>query len=137
MSSLYVEVLAHTTLPTNDTRPRALARFFQAAESQISAGLSDPARLCGPIQPDLDESYARECLANAADLAWEAVTSEADDREHDAVCAWRCLFGDEFPAPPNGCDGSQALVASASASFAVLKERPRETPRRVKNSPQG
>ena len=75
MSSLYVEVLAHTTLPTNDTRPRALARFFQAAESQISAGLSDPARLCGPIQPDLDESYARECLANAADLAWEAVTS--------------------------------------------------------------
>lgn len=134
MSSLYVEVLAHTALPTNETRSKALARFFQAAEMQISSELSDPAGLCGPIQADLDVEYARGCLEDAAVLAWEAVTAEADGRDDDAVCAWRSLFGDDFPAPPSGCDGS---LAKAAAGSTAIRTRPRDTPRRVKNSPQG
>ena len=136
MTSLYVEVLAHTALPTNDNRPRALQRFFQAAEHQVSANLSDPAGLCGAIQSDLDVAHARSCLAEAAELAWKAVAAQDDGRDDDAVCAWRALFGPEFPSPPCGCDGSVAAVAAAAAA-GVAYTRPKPTPRRVKNSPQG
>lgn len=139
MSSLFTEVLAYTTLPTNETRPRALARFFQAAESQVSASLSDPAGLSGAIQPDLDVGHARSCLTKAAELAWQAVASEAKGDEDDAVCAWRALFGNEFPEPPSGCNGSVAAAATAAAATGIAAARPtrRSTPRRIKDSPQG
>lgn len=139
MTSLYVEVIAHTALPRNDSRPRAIARFFQSAEYQVSAELSDPAHLCGAIQPDLDVEHARQCLASAAELAWEAVTAEADGHEDDAVCAWRSIFGNEFPSPPGGCDGSKAAATAAAPALIGVAERQsrNSTPRRVKNSPQG
>ena len=139
MSSLYVEVLAHTTLPRSETRPKAIERFFQAAEYQVSSTLSDPAGLCGPIQADLDVDNARACMAEAAELAWKAVTAEADDRDEDAVCAWGSIFGSEFPNPPDGCDGSTAASKYGAPALIGIAERPRrdETPRRVKNSPQG
>ena len=137
MSSLYVEVLAHTALPINDTRTRALARFFQAAEYQISSGLADPAGLCGAIQPDLDVDHARQCLVDAAELAWKAVTAEADDQEDDAVCAWRALLGEGFPAPPNGCIGSVAALAAAGVGADLLRPKPKPAPPRIKDSPQG
>lgn len=136
MSSLFVEVLAHTALPRYETRPKAIERFFQAAEFQVSAELSDPAGLCGSIQPDLDVVHARQCLASAAELAWKAVTAEADDREDDAVCAWHAIFGSEFPMPADGCDGSSAKSKYGAPALIGVKDRD-ETPRRVKNSPQG
>lgn len=138
MSSLYVEVLAYDTLPVDEERPRALARFFQAAELQVSAYLSDPAGLCGAIQPDLDVSHARSCLSHAAELAWKAVHAEDEDREDDAVCAWRSILGSEFPAPPTGCDGSVAKVAAAAAVTGVTtRSRPKPPRRRIKDTPQG
>lgn len=138
MSSLYVEVLAYKALPVDEERPRALARFFQAAELQVSASLSDPAGLCGAIQPDLDVSHARSCLKKAAELAWQAVHAEDDDREDDAVCAWRSILGKEFPEPPTGCNGSMAKVATA-ATFTGITEgsKPKPPRRRIKDTPQG
>ncbi len=135
MSSLYVEIMAHTALPRNDSRSGGIARFFQAGEYQVSAELSDPAGLCGAIQPDLDVENARKCLAEAAELACKAVKAEADGRVDDAVCAWRSIFGREFPLPPRGCNGS-ASAAPVLVGVAMQSDR-NPTPRRVKDSPQG
>lgn len=139
MTSLYTEVLALSALPTNEFRPQAIQRFFQSAEWEVSADLSDPAGLCGAIQSDLDVNHARSCLAEAAELARKAVNAEADSRFDDAVCAWRAIFGTEFPEPPSGCDGTVAAVVAAGAGVAgiTVAARPRPAPRRVKDSPQG
>lgn len=133
MTSLYIEVLALSALPINEFRPRALQRFFQSAEWEVSANLSDPAGLCGAIQPDLDVDHARKCLSEAAELARKAVTAEADDRADDAVCAWRAIFGKEFPEPPSGCNGTVAAIVTAGTAATTVAARPR----RMKDSPQG
>lgn len=139
MTSLYVEVLAHSCLPSNETKARAIARFFQSAYIEVSAALEDPARLCGPIQPDLEVAIARDALDRAASLAWDAANAEADGRHDDAVCAWRALFGTAFPEPPCGCDGSQAKVSAITAASTVSfpSSQPSRGPRRVRDSPQG
>lgn len=137
MTSLYIEILALSALPTNEFRPQALQRFFQSAEWEVSADLSDPAGLCGAIQSDLDVDHARECLAEAAEHAREAVIAEADSRADDAVCAWRAIFGTEFPEPPSGCNGMVTAAVTAGVATTTVAARPRPEPRRVKDSPQG
>lgn len=137
MTSLYIEILALSALPTNEFRPQALQRFFQSAEWEVSADLSDPAGLCGAIQSDLDVDHARNCLSEAAELARKAVIAEADSRADDAVCAWRAIFGTEFPEPPSGCNGTVAAVVTAGVAATTVAARPRPAPRRVRDSPQG
>ncbi len=137
MSSLYVEVLALSALPTDAPRTEAIQRFFTSAEWAATAQLQDPSGLCGAIQPDLDVEAARTCLAEAAKLSGKARTDETNEQDNDAVCAWRQLFGREFPEPSCGCDGANAkvdaAVGAAVAAPAVIapKRRP------VKQSPQG
>ncbi len=56
VKSLLVEVLALDCLLEAPDRPTALAGFFQRAVDRINSPVLDPAKLCGPIQPDLDVS---------------------------------------------------------------------------------
>lgn len=124
MSSLYVEVLAHTELPRHGPRSLAIASFFRRAQRSVSRSLEDPAGLSGKIQPDLDVDRARRCLASAAELAHQAAMAEVGGRDNDAVCAWHYLFGAEFPVPLVGCRGPVAapddgasIIATALASL--------------------
>lgn len=140
MSSLYVEALALDALPVDGSRTEAIQRFFTTAEWSVTPQLQDPAGLCGAIQPDLDLEVARTCIAEAAKLSGKARTDEANEQDDDAVCAWRKLFGGEFPEPPRGCDGAGAkgrtvagaAVAGAAGPAVITPKR-----RPVKQSPQG
>lgn len=136
MSSLYVEVLALEALPVDASRTEAIQRFFTTAEWSLSAQLQDPSGLCGAIQPDLDVETARTCIAEAAELSGKARTDESNGHDEDALCAWRQVFGREFPEPPCGCDGSSAKVDAAVAAVAAPSVvAPRRRP--VRQSPQG
>jgi hypothetical protein len=75
MKSLVVEVLALRSLPVASTRPQALQRFFQAAVYAVDQPITDPAGLCGEIQPDLDRDAARDLLDEAAGHAWRALNA--------------------------------------------------------------
>jgi hypothetical protein len=128
MKSLVVEVLALHHLPVAP-RPEALQRFFTAAAVAVGLPVTDPAGLCGEIQPDLDRAHARTSLQAAADIAWEARAAEARGDTDEAICLWRRVLGPEFPEPPVGC-GSEA--AGPLAAPAVLVR-----PRPVRDAPQG
>jgi Second Messenger Oligonucleotide or Dinucleotide Synthetase domain len=126
MKSLVVEVLALDHLHESE-RPEALARFFAGAANVIWQPVSDPAGLCGEIQPDLDRAKANGLLADAADRAWRAVDAEGRGESRRAMCLWREVFGSIFPEPFGGCDQGTAAVAVPAAV-------PR---RRVVDAPQG
>lgn len=130
MKSLMLEVLAFHHLP-EESRPKALARFFAAASTAVLAPVIDPAGLCGEIQPDLDRAAASLYLATAAEAAWRAVEAEARGDTDEAACLWRTIFGEIFPEPDGGC-GSKAVAAAGAA--AVISARPR---RPVRDAPQG
>jgi hypothetical protein len=128
MKSLVVEVLALQHLPVG-SRPEALQRFFTAAAVAVGLPVTDPAGLCGEIQPDLDRTHARACLEAAADVAWQARAAEAGGDIYEAICLWRRVLGPEFPEPPGGC---AATDAGPLAVPAVLVR-----PRPVRDAPQG
>jgi Second Messenger Oligonucleotide or Dinucleotide Synthetase domain len=127
MKSLVVEVLAVDHLKEAD-RPEALSRFFTSAANAVWQPVTDPAELCGEIQPDLDRSKANEVLAEAADKAWRAVDAAGRGDSTRAMCLWREIFGDIFPEPSGGCDGG----AGAAAAPIVIPTR-----RKVVDAPQG
>lgn len=102
IKGLAIEVLALDHLP-DDERPRALARFFQAALAHIGEPILDPAGLCGEVQRDLDVSAASELLEEAADLSARAIAAAERGEEKQAQCLWHQLLGDVFPEPPGGC----------------------------------
>jgi hypothetical protein len=133
--SLVMEVLALRCLPVDD-RPRALARFFTAAASDVMGGVFDPAGHCGEIQPDLDRSHLRERLLAAGDLASRALAAEAAGDLDRAVCLWRQLFGPTFPEPPSGCpDRSASAIGDHTATLTgAAVGAPR---RRIRDIPQG
>jgi len=134
MKNLVMEVLALRCLPVDD-RPRALARFFTAAASDVMGGVFDPAGYCGEIQPDLDRSHIRECLLAAGDLANRALAAEAAGELDRAVCLWRQLFGPTFPEPPSGCpDRSASAIGDHTATLTGPVVAPR---RRIRDIPQG
>lgn len=126
MKSLTIEVLALKHLPATESRQKSIQRFFTAAEANILHGVSDPASVCGDIQPDLDLASTRRVLASAATVAWDAYTFGVDGEDVAAVCKWRELFGPDFPEPPDGCDDSGG---SGVVGFVP--------PRRVRDTPQG
>lgn len=124
MKSLTVEVLALDHLPV-DSRQRALASFFAAAQEAVWYPIEDPAHLCGAIQPNLDQRAASGALSKAAEIAASAVEAEANGESRRAQCLWNKVFGDIYPEPYGGCGASAAAVPAA-----VPK-------RRVVDSPQG
>lgn len=129
MKSLLLEVLALNHL-REDTRPKALARFFTAAAGAVLLPVCDPAGLCGEIQPDFDRAAAAAHFEQAAEHAWRAVTAEDRDDTDEAACHWRKVFGSIFPEPVGGCGGGNAALA-AGVIAATPKRRP------VRNAPQG
>ena len=130
MKSLVVEVLALDNLPVAD-RPQALQSFFAAAQIAVLSPVCDPSNLCGEIDPNMDRQKASEVLANAADLAWRAVAAEARGDSDTAMCLWRDIFGDIYPAPPGGCSGSGAAAGAAAVATVRRPKRP------IRDAPQG
>jgi hypothetical protein len=141
MKSLVVEVLALSHLPAlgadDGGKSTALSRFFAAARSAVFTPICDPANLCGAIQPDLDVTAATPLLAEAADLSWRAVDAKADDQDATAMCLWREVFGDVFPAPDGGCIGMGASVVAAGAVAANAGGVTSRPKRPIRDSPQG
>lgn len=142
LKSLTVEVLSLDNLPeTESTRPRALYRFFNAAEKAIDKPIIDPADLCGEIQPDLDVEKAKAAISDAATTSWEAVNAQDRGDTDRAACLWRSMFGDAFPEPDGGCanddDDAEGSASAATATFrigtgiGVTQKRP------VRDAPQG
>ena len=132
MKSLLLEVLALHHLP-QDTRQKALARFFTAAAGAVLRPVEDPAGLCGEIQPDLDRAAASEHFQRAAEAAWRAVEAEERGDTDEAACLWRSIFGPIFPEPPGGC-GNGGSGAAVGGLAAAIPARPRRT---VRDAPQG
>jgi hypothetical protein len=139
LKSLTAEVLALNHLPeTESTRPRALQRFFTAAERAIDGPIEDPAGLCGAIQPDLDRDKARAAIADAARASWLAVAAQDQGDTDRAACLWRVVFGDAFPEPEEGCPATSAdEVASGGLGFAVGTGIGVTHRRPVRDAPQG
>lgn len=136
MKSLTMEVLALEQLREESNRPRALQRFFTAAEQAIDYPIEDPAGLCGPTQRELDRERARAELAAAAKVSWEAVVAQEQGETDHAVCLWRSVFGEVFPEPPGGCPANEsnpAVVGTAAAAAGVGTVRPRP----IRDAPQG
>jgi hypothetical protein len=133
MKSLVVEVLA-TTLLREAARPEALRSFFAAAAQAVLVPVTDPAGLCGEIQPDMDRYEAKSHLDDAANTAWHAIGAEADGDVDRAMCLWHQLFGDIYPEPDGGCDGVSAAGVGAVLG-ATVNIAP--TRRRVRDAPQG
>jgi len=134
MKSLTIEVLALERLPEESNRPRALQRFFTAAEQAIDYPIEDPAGLCGPTQRDLDRERARAQLSAAATTSWEAVVAQEQGETDHAVCLWRSVFGDVFPEPPDGCPAKKSkapVVVGAAAGVGTVRPRP------IRDAPQG
>ncbi len=135
LKSLTVEVLALTNLPVESNRPRALQRFFTAAEQAIELPIEDPAGLCGPTQRELDRDRARTAIAAAAKASWEAVVAQEQGETDQAACLWRAVFGGGFPEPPGGCPGktkkTSAVAGAAAAGVGSVRRRP------IRDAPQG
>ncbi len=126
VKSLVMEVLALHNLPGGCSRPEALKRFFTAAATAVGNGpVTDPADLCGEIQPNLDRIGLRESLLHAADLADQACDAADGGHTDDAKKLWREVFGNDFPAPQGKPKTSPALIV------------PAVTPRPIKDAPQG
>lgn len=102
--SLYIEVLALECMPKTGERQDALAAFFTAAALRVNDPVTDPAGLCGEIQPGLDTAALRAKLEDARDGAASAVQHQEWGEENVAVRKWREIFGPDFPKP----DGDDA-----------------------------
>lgn len=137
MKSLTMEVLALERLPEESNRPRALQRFFTAAEQAIDYPIEDPAGLCGPTQSSLDCERARAELSAAAKISWEAVVAQEQGETDHAACLWRSVFGEAFPVPPGGCPAKESkartVVGAGAAAAGVGAVRPRP----IRDAPQG
>jgi hypothetical protein len=127
MKSLVVEVLALHHM-SQDTTQRALANFFTAAAVEVWNPITDPAELCGEIQPDLVQAAAAKVLESAADLAARAVNAESGGETRKAMILWNELFGDIYPGPP------AVGAALPGTGGAVVAPEPK---RRVVDAPQG
>ncbi len=126
VKSLVMEVLALDHLPGGYGRPEALKRFFTAAATAVGNGpITDPAGLCGEIQPDLARVGLRDSLLHVADLADQACEAADEGHTDDAKKLWREVFGNDFPAPQGKPKSSPGLAVPAVA------------PRPIKDAPQG
>jgi hypothetical protein len=139
MKSLTMEVLALEQLRDESSRPRALQRFFTAAEQAIEYPIEDPAGLCGPTQSNLDRDRARTELSVAAKASWEAVVAQDEGETDRAACLWHSVFGDAFPEPPGGCPAEESQARSIGAATATAGAVGGGTTRRrpIRDAPQG
>lgn len=137
MKSLVVEVLALHHLPDADRRSTALQRFFAAAAARIHEPVTDPADLCGVIQPDLDVSAAYDELDEAASWAYKAVLAEERGETDEAECCWRKLFGDIFPEPLGGCPADPGTGTGLIIPTSVTVPAVTPPPRKIIDAPQG
>lgn len=117
IKGLTIEVLALDHLK-DESRPTALARYFQSAHEHINEPILDPAGLCGEVQPSLDRSAAASLLHEAADLSARAIAAADQGHETKAQCLWWKLLGDVFPEPDEGCD--KHLGAAAASTFGIV-----------------
>ena len=117
-------------------RPAALSQFFAAARTAVFTPICDPADLCGVIQSDLDVAAANQLFAEAADLSWRAVDAKANDEDATAMCLWREVFGDVFPAPEGGCSGTGAGVVAAGTAAASRDASRRDPSDRFETVPR-
>lgn len=118
VKSLVMEVLALDCLLPASNRPTALKDFFERAALH-SLCIEDPAKLCGPIQPDLDTAGLRRALEDAADAAAQAAKAVADNDQSAATKHWQSVFGAAFPLVlPPGAESDPG-------------------PRPIRDSPQG
>lgn len=126
IKSLVMEVLALDFLSTDVAQPSALKQFFVSAAYYISGGneVTDPARICGPIQRDLDYIEFGDRLAFARDAAARAIEAQINNDTPGAIRWWGEVFGDDFPPPPGQGGGTPAVI-------------PPPGPRPVKDTPQG
>lgn len=144
IKSLVMEILALDHMPNGNNRPTALKEFFVKAAFRVESLdlIEDPAGVCGEIQPDLDMVALGERLRDAATLASEAVTAQANNDTHKALTKWHTIFGDGFPPPP---PPPPAKPSTPNPSPAVVPLVPGVEPtpssepqrRRVKDTPQG
>ncbi|MFD9669958.1 hypothetical protein ACFWAY_51895 [Rhodococcus sp. NPDC059968] len=120
-----MEVLALELMPTGHTQPIAMKEFFIRAAYHVESVLpvEDPARLCGPIQSDLEYDEFGARLRDAADNAALAVAAQVSNDSAKAVRLWGEIFGDGFPSAPKG--------STNPAVGAPIVPRP------VKDTPQG
>jgi hypothetical protein len=139
MKSLTMEVLALEQLREESNRPRALQRFFTAAEQAIDYPIEDPAGLCGLTQSNLDRQLARAELAAAAKVSWEAVVAQDEGETDRAAGLWHSLFGDAFPEPPGGCQAEESKARRIGAGTATVGAVGVGTvrPRPIRDAPQG
>ena len=102
IKSLVMEVLALDYLPTNHTRPVALREFFTAATFQIEnhTVVSDPADLCGPIQPNLDYTTFADLLRAARYEAILACSAQARGDDTAAITHWGKSSAARSPSRP-------------------------------------
>lgn len=122
IKSLVMEVLALELMPIGKRRPTALNAFFVRAANYVESGyvIEDPAKLCGPIQPDLDMVGFADLLRDAATVSSKAQAAEQNNNHAGAIKHWGEVFGDAFPLPPAG---TPAVITTA--------------PRTVRDNPQG
>lgn len=145
VKSLFMEVLALECLPLEGERAQALARFFTAAAAYVrSHTVQDPARVCGPIQADLDVEALAEHLDTAASTAADAVEAEARGAITTATTLWQKILGPGFPISDDGDGDDGAGDGGPDPSpnlFTGLSVAPALTqglqPRPVRDLPQG
>ncbi|MFE5710125.1 hypothetical protein ACFQ7J_04745 [Streptomyces sp. NPDC056501] len=131
VKSLVMEVLALNCMPSSGNRSNGLRTFFTAAAARVHEGVSDPAGLCGEIQPDLDYIGLHTALTEAAELADRACAAAAAGNTDDALRLWQEILGDSFPAPSKPASPITAAPALISSAPALI------TPRPIKDAPQG
>lgn len=126
IKSLVMEVLALNCMPKAGNRATALKTFFTAAADRVHEGVSDPAGLCGEIQPDLDREGLSAAFTEAADLADQACAAASGGDTDTALRLWQTIFGNGFPAPTAPAKTPALITAPALI-----------TPRPIKDAPQG
>lgn len=140
IKALVLEVMTLDHLRRAETRGEAVARFFAAAASAIQYPVTDPAGLCGEIQPDLDRDEARKHLEVAAEIARRARDAQARDETDEAGCLWRQIFGSAFPEPDGGCSKYLNVAIGGAIGGGIVHQprpHPRPHPRPIRDTPQG
>lgn len=100
--SFLIEVMAHEALypPWGGTYSREMHAFFHTLADRVREDWPDPAGL-GPDVSDAmnasERESARQALLAAEKQAANASRLERDNKNGDALRAWRALFGKLFP----------------------------------------
>lgn len=100
--SFLIEVMALDLFvpPFGGGYPYELKGFFASAEDRISEIWNDPAGLGPPVSDQMVSSQiieAQRALDEAEEITSRAIRLSKNERQGDALRAWRELFGSLFP----------------------------------------